>query len=55
MLDKNFYHVDDVLTVKFSDEDAPVTGIVNRDGSGRLFLAFPDGSVAYNDFQILDS
>lgn len=53
MLDKNLYCVGDSLVVKFDDEDVPVTGIVDRDSLGRLFLLFPDASVAYSGFQIL--
>lgn len=54
-LDRNLYHVDDVLTVKFCDEDIPLAGMVERDSFGRLFLSFGDGSVAYDGFQILGS
>lgn len=54
MLDKNLYSVGDSVTVKFSDEDNMMTGIADRDSSGHLFLLFPDGSVAYNDFQIVN-
>lgn len=54
MLDKNLYHIGDLVTVKFSDEDTLITGMVNRDSPGRLFLLFPDNSVAYNDFKIVN-
>lgn len=55
MLDKNLYNIGDLVTVQFSDEDNPITGIVNRDSCGRLYLLFSDNSVAYNDFKIIDS
>lgn len=54
MLDENLYSIGDSVTVKFCDEDSLITGIVNRDSSERLYLLFPDDSVAYNGFKIVN-
>ena len=54
MLDKSLYSIGDSVTVQFNDEDDPITGIVERDSSGHLYLLFPDSSVAYNDFKIVN-
>lgn len=54
VLDENLYSIGDSVTVKFSDENDPITGKVNRDSSGRLYLLFPDSSVAYSDFKIVN-
>lgn len=53
MLDRNLFHVGDLLTVQFNDENIPIEGIVERDSSGYLYLLFPDNTVAYSDFKIL--
>lgn len=52
MLD-GMYCVGDSLEVIFDDEDFSVSGTVERDSSGRLYLLFPDSSVAYSGFKIL--
>ncbi len=50
MLDN--YHVGDTVTVQFIDEDKPITGKVDRDNTGRLYLDFGDGTVAYTGFKV---